>query len=178
MTRKTWINRTVFAAAGVALLTTALPLAAQQAGPRGPGAANGDPEQRIEMFFATFDADADGTVTEAEIEAGALARFVEADTNGDGVLSVEELVAAAEARRLEEQRRKVEGMVERLDANGDGVLSQEEMDEGRQASRMERMFERLDADGDGAITREEMAEARFMKHGKPGERGQHGHRNN
>lgn len=176
MTRKTWINRTVFAAAGVALLATALPLAAQQAGPRGPGA--GDREERIDMFFATFDADADGAVTEAEIEAGALARFAEADTNGDGVLSVEELVAAAEARRQDEQRRKVESMIERLDANGDGVLSQEEMDEGRQASRMERMFDRLDADGDGAITREEMAEARFMKHGKPGERGQHGHRKN
>ena len=67
MTRKTWINRTVFAAAGVALLATALPLAAQQAGPRGPGA--GDREERIDMFFATFDADADGAVTEAEIES-------------------------------------------------------------------------------------------------------------
>ncbi len=90
----------------------------------GPGAGFG-PMQAMAAnpVYKSFDADADGTVSAAELEAGITALHAKHDVDGDGALSAEEFAALfAEAKR---------GMAERpfamLDANNDGAIDADEM---------------------------------------------------
>lgn len=131
----------------LAMAVNALPIAAQDRGPmpRGP-----------QFEFADLDADNDGKVTPEELQAHAAARFAAADTDGNGTLSVEELIARQEVLRTERMQRGAERMIERMDQNGDGVLSADEMG----PRNGDRLFARLDADDDGAISEEEMTKAR------------------
>lgn len=108
--------------------------------------------------FEELDANGDGSLTLAEIEARAQARFAETDTNGDGLISAEEMTAAMDKAREGRAERRIRHQIERMDANGDGLLSIEEMAEGRRSPAS--MFDRVDADGDGVITEDEWAEAR------------------
>ena len=50
------------------------------------------------------DADKDGTVTQAEFAAAALARFDQADANRDGTISVEERREARQHKRHDRRR--------------------------------------------------------------------------
>ena len=126
------------------------------------------------MIFEPFDINEDGEITRDEIAEAAAVRFTEADANGDGMLSLEEMQAAAEERRAKRVQRGAERMLERADANGDGMLSLEEATAAREGGRFERMFDRIDADGDGVITQAEADEMRGRGHG----RGQRGHDQN
>lgn len=170
MTRTTTLTGALI----LALAGVSLPAAAQDRGdgPRGP---------RGPMFqFEEIDANADGKITQDEIDAHAAARFAEADTNGDGTVSQDEMLARMEAQRQERMAAGAARMIERLDANDDGVLSSEEM----QPRNSDRMFARIDANDDGEISAEEMEQARerfekrmddhkrFGEHRK-GERGGH-----
>ena len=55
----------------------------------------------MNVSFEEIDKNGDGFVTQAEVDAHRLARFAAMDTNGDGALSVEELVAAAKEVELD-----------------------------------------------------------------------------
>lgn len=73
--------------------------------------------------YKSFDTDADGTVSAAELEAGVANFHATHDADGNGALSAEEFAALfAEATR---------GMAERpfalLDANEDGAIDADEM---------------------------------------------------
>ncbi|WP_245216515.1 EF-hand domain-containing protein [Sagittula salina] len=157
-------------------------------GPRGAmgGAA-------LEQMITDADADGDGKVTKAEMEAAASKRFSDADTDGDGKLSAEELTAQAEAMRVARQEtrraKRTEAMIRRFDYDGDGALSQQEMQAMRPADLFDRMLERLDTDKDGALSTGEVQAAgermqdrraqrgeRFGRHEGRGERGENGHR--
>lgn len=164
--------RILFAAASGAALLATLPAMAQQGpGSREDGRRGQDGAQRIEMILERFDANGDGQITQAEVDAAAEARFAEADANGDGTLSVEEMIARAEARRMERLTTRIERMVARLDTDGDGALSADEMAERRDG----RFFDMLDADNDGVITGEELAERGPRGPGRFGMRDGHGH---
>jgi hypothetical protein len=102
----------------------------------------------VDAMFRMFDADRDGRVTAAEIDARRKARFAAADADGDGRLGAAEFDAM---RRATETER----MAARLDADGDGFLTEAEL-----AAREPRMLNRLDADGDGVLTRDEALTAR------------------
>lgn len=141
-------------------LCTALPLSAQQADapPRSPD-------------FATLDADGDGNITEAELQAQGDARFEAADADGDGLLTAEEIVARMDAERAERALRRAERMIEARDESGDGAISREELGN----ARAERMLERADRDEDGVISEEEFERAAERRgHGDRDKR--HGHR--
>ena len=103
--------------------------------------------------FETLDADGNGELTQAELQARGQERFAAADANGDGFLTQEEL----QARVGERASKRIERMIERRDANADGQLSLEEMspDEDRIAER----FARADKDGNGTISEAEFEEA-------------------
>lgn len=123
-------------------------------GPKGP-----------QIPFAELDADGDGKVTQAELDAHFAAHFATIDTDGNGTLSAEELAAEAQGKNAERMAKRTARMMERMDANGDGVLSLEEM----QPKNGDKMFARLDTDGDGAISEAEfeaMKAHRGKGHGK------------
>jgi Ca2+-binding EF-hand superfamily protein len=146
--------------AGAALVLTA---SAALADSRGDGDRAHGAERRAERIaamFDRFDADKDGVITEAEIEAARATRLAAADTNGDGALSAEEFTARAVARAAERAGR----MFARFDADGDGRLSDAEMQPRRGG-----MMAWLDADKDGTITRDEAMSAKRGHHGRPGE---------
>jgi Ca2+-binding EF-hand superfamily protein len=116
----------------------ALPAMAEQ-GPRGNPA----------MIFERLDADRDGAVTLAELEAMRAARFAERDANGDGRLDRDELLAGAAQRA----KRGVDRMMGRLDADGDGAITADEFaDAGRPGADPARLVGRFDTDGDGALS--------------------------
>ncbi len=153
--------------AGLALVLAASPLIAQERG--GPGRGMDRPE------FSEFDADGDGLVTQAEIEAFAENRFASLDTDGSGTVSKDEFVARAVTRATE----RAEAMFDRLDVDGDGSLSQDAIAAQRgRGPNAERIIARLDTDGDGAVSEEEF-EAMSERHARAGKRhGKKWHRNN
>jgi hypothetical protein len=115
--------------------------------------------------FDTIDADKDGKITAAEIEAHRLARFAAADTNSDGVLSADELSAFQMAQMAERMAEHTTRMLQWMDTDGDGALSATEMPGGEAPGRLAR----LDTDGDGAISKAEAeaaGEGRMKKHRK------------
>ncbi|GAB5437623.1 EF-hand domain-containing protein [Falsiruegeria mediterranea] len=103
--------------------------------------------------FQELDADGNGEITQAEMEAHRTARFAKADTDGDGKLSLEEATAKGQERAA----KRAEKMFERHDANKDGFLDAEELPKPRRAGKF---FDRMDKDGSGGISEAEFAEAR------------------
>ena len=135
--------------------------------------------------MAKIDINGDGTVTRAEAETAATARFAEMDLDTDGFLTQDEMRAFNMARRdeMREKRdemnddrprreRDPEKMAARMaemqakgaerfaaiDTNGDGQLSPVEF----AAPQMDR-FSKADANGDGSISPEEHAAARAYR---------------
>lgn len=113
-------------------------------GARGEHGHRGGPRgEMMRTMFDAVDADGDRAVTQEEIDAYRAARVGEADTSGDGALSI------AEFETLYQQftRGRMVDAFQALDADGDGQIAPEELD-----TRIARMVERLDRDGDGVLT--------------------------
>jgi len=104
--------------------------------------------------FETLDANGDGQLTRAELDAHMKAGFDRRDTDGDGVLSRSEL----EAQAHKNASNRLDRRIGRIDADGDGAISFEEMSEARGG----RLFERADTDNDGAINKAEFDEMRMQ----------------
>ena len=123
--------------------------------------------------FAALDADKDGKVTKAEMEAFRAARVAEVDANKDGLLSGDELAAMHLKMMTERANTMAAQMVAKLDTDGDKLLSASEL-----AARPgpERMFEMVDTDNDGAITQAEAdaAKQKMQERGGRGGKGHHG----
>lgn len=142
-----------------------------------------DMERRGGMMptFEMLDADGDGLVTEAEMDAykkaemdaRKAARFAEADTDGNGSLSAEEMSAKMPGKGEKDKKgekgserktERLEKMISRMDTDGDGEVSAAEMD----AMEKKSLFERLDTNGDGVLTADEFAAGADRGHGKGG----------
>lgn len=152
--------RTLAAPALAALLLgAAVPAFAQGLG--GPG-----------FDFATLDADGDGKITRAELDAARQGRIAGLDADGDGRISRDELIAHHTREAQARATRMAEAMMDSLDADGDGFLAAAEL-----AARPVpvRMFDRLDTDGDGAISQAEADAARDRMAQRGGHGGHGGH---
>lgn len=106
--------------------------------------------------FRKLDSNGDGTVTTAELEQGALARWTRSDTNKDGKVTAEEFEAQFAAHKQERFTKH--------DTNGDGQLERGEL-----AKLPEERFTALDADKNGKLSQAELAAMHPMgKKGKAG----------
>lgn len=110
------------------------------------------------MNIDTMDADKSGDISFEEFSKAAGDRFILADTNKDGKVTVEEMAAAIEKMRAENMAKR---MIEKFDANGDGALTQEEITTGQK-----KIFALMDKNNDGKVVKDEMP-----RHGKKGHHG-------
>jgi hypothetical protein len=124
------------------------------------------------LDFAAIDADKDGKITKAELEAHRAARVAAVDADKDGKLSATELKAQAMERAAARADEMVARMIERHDSDGDGLISAAEMAAGPAPGDI---FDRIDRDGDGAISmaeaeaaRDHMARRMGRHHGRGG----------
>ncbi|AWB47943.1 hypothetical protein HYN69_04910 [Gemmobacter aquarius] len=139
------------------------------------GMEMGDGMGPMAMFdFAAVDADKDGKVTEAELQAFRAAEVAGIDADKDGKITAAELKAMHMVRLEARATEMADRMIARLDADGDGTLTAAEL-AARPAPAG--MFGRIDADGDGAVTEAEIAAARekmMAMRGGDGEGGRRG----
>jgi EF-hand domain pair/EF hand len=98
-------------------------------------------------MFLEMDANHDGKVTQAEIEAFEAARAAEIDANHDGKITADEIQAFREKERAKREAARLA----RMDTNGDGTVSVQEY-EAAQTWRLARM----DRNGDGTIDEQDM----------------------
>ena len=121
-----------------------------EGGPDGPGGPGGRHEEEWHapvQILLRFDANHDGSVTRAEMEAGLKADFAEADTNHDGVLEPDE-VRAGNDKRWSEDASASSPLV---DWNHDGVVDFDEF-----AATARSLFDQMDTDGNGVLTPKEL----------------------
>lgn len=107
-------------------------------GQRGPGV--------MLKLLKTVDADADGAVTQEEIDTFKAAQVSGADSDADGALNIEEFDTIYRALT----RSRMVDMFQDFDEDGDGVISAAELDE-----RVGHIVERMDRNDDGAISQED-----------------------
>lgn len=147
--------------------TLAFAAIAAPQGHKGPG----------NMMLEEVDANQDGNITQAEIDAHRAAKkaemFAAADTNGDNLVTFAEFDAHAEAEKARREAERRQRHFEMLDADSDGFVTAAEMEaaEGRRGRRGGSMFDRLDADGDGVLTEaeREAAKAKWAERRENGE---------
>ena len=101
---------------------------------------------RIHPALAALDADHDGEISATEIQ-NAPAALMTLDTNGDGRLTIDEVLPDPMANAV--------GFVMRLDANGDRKISKNERS-GELARRYQELLDAADQDKDGVVTEGEL----------------------
>lgn len=122
----------------------------------GGGHHGGAPGERL---FEAFDANQDGTLTQAEVDQARQAKLAEFDADGDGSLDLEEY----QALWLDAMRERMVDQFQAHDDDGDGMVTAEEFGE-----RYSRIVSRLDADGDGEVTMDELRERAMRSHHRRG----------
>lgn len=146
------------------VLATLLATSALAEGRQGLGPMGGEMGPFGGVDFTDIDTNADGQLTLEELLAKPQQQFAAADTDGDGGISATELAEAMKAEMAARIDERATDMVERMDENDDGLLQPEEMSPagrrgGESGDMLEHMFEMIDADEDGVITEEEFDEA-------------------
>jgi len=113
-------------------------------------------------FWKEADSNSDGTITTEEMVAAVSARFKEADGNADAAITRAELLVAVENRANDGRTKRhagmfADGLVLRLDINEDGKVTLTEVE-----NRARKHFALADFNDDGKVEREEIA--RMMPH--------------
>ena len=160
------ISAALALALGATPLMAPVPALANQFG---QGGMMGQGPRMMEMMFdfAATDANGDGKVTQAEIQARRQAEIAAMDADADGLISQAELATFIGDRMQKMAERIAAERISTQDSDSDGKLSAGEM---QIPSMPGRMFERLDSDGDGALSEAEIDAMRK----RMAERGGHG----
>lgn len=118
----------------------------------GPGFGRG---QRSMFLLERFDRSGDGQISQEDIIAVRGERFGAFDTDGDGVLALEEY----EQLWLDTMRPRMVRSFQRLDVDGDATVTTAEFQ-----APFDGMVARLDRDGDGLINGNEVRETMRAQH--------------
>ncbi len=129
------------------------------------------PKPQRSSHFSKADADANGTLSRAEVDKSLprlAQKFDQIDTNKDGQLSRDEMKAGRKAHKhahkkgnkADRQVRAVERF-RHADANGDAKISRAEA--ATNAPRLAKKFDAIDADKDGQLTQDELRAYREAK---------------
>lgn len=133
-----------------------------------PGGARDEWHPPREMLIK-YDANHDGTLTRAELEAGLRADFARDDTNHDGHLDINEVRAVNQARWSADSSTTSP----LVDWNHDGFVDFQEF-----AAAPRSLFDQMDANGDGQLTPDELNPQHGQRpdggHGWGGRRGHGG----
>ena len=105
-----------------------------------------------------YDANHDGTLTRAELEAGLKAEFDSFDTDHKGCLSSAQVTAINEAR----VKADAAAASPLIDWKNQGCLDLEEF-----SATARSLFEQLDVNGDGKITQQELHPKRHQQRAAP-----------
>jgi len=100
-----------------------------------------------ERLFETFDANQDGTLTQAEVDQARQAQLAEFDADGNGSLDLEEY----QALWLDAMRERMVDQFQAHDDDGDGRVTVEEFGE-----RYSSLAQRLDRNDDGQVTQDDL----------------------
>lgn len=139
----------VISGLGIAIAATSMLASAR------PGGHHGDHAPRIQEL----DLNDDGEISTAEIESATANQALAIDTDGDGLISVDEITAMQERKR----QQHIANRLSKADANSDGSVSLAEFAEQHTARAL-----RLDRDGNGVISADEMRPQRSgNRPGKP-----------
>ena len=109
--------------------------------------------------FPQFDLNGANQLSKAELTAYAKAKakiqFYSADTNGDGALSLDELIA----QRAGKGYPRLQKMIDKVDTNSDGFVDFAEFqaNQERFGDLREKIFNKLDANNDNQLNAEEFA---------------------
>jgi len=98
--------------------------------------------------FSAIDTNDDGKMSRAEFQVSAALSFREADLDGDGRITREEVMLLERMAENERQKARAEHCRVNVDCNGDGAIDLEEFAN----YETNRLMERLDRDKDGKIT--------------------------
>ncbi len=117
------------------------------------------------LNFKKIDANSDGQITAKEVAQYRIDQFALRDTNADGYLTPDELVASIVERAKNRATKRVERLLKKRDSDGDGRISLAELP-GEKGSQ--KLFERFDTNGDGVISTDELRAAKKgFGHKKP-----------
>jgi Ca2+-binding EF-hand superfamily protein len=117
-------------------------------------------------WFKKADADANGTLSRAEVEKSLprlAGKFDQIDANKDGQLTRAELAAWKKAHKGE-RRAKAAERFRHADTDGDGAISRAEAE--KNAPRLAKKFDLIDANKDGKLTQDELRAYREAKRGR------------
>ena len=146
----------------VTILTTAILTVAIGAGAASAKGFGFKGPRGPEINFAEADANGDGQLTREELSAHARKAFDAADGDGSGALSATEIQAFVATQMQQKIADRSARMIEYKDDNGDGALSFDEMKPAER--KMQRMFKRLDKNNDGGISTDEFAKMKDRGH--------------
>lgn len=110
-------------------------------------------------MLAEADLNGDGTITRQEIEAYRNANAAQMDTNKDGFITTDEMQAYILAKMAAKAERMAAARIKAGDTDGDGRLSLAE-EKAVTEGRIDKVFARADTNGDGVISPDELTALR------------------
>lgn len=116
---------------------------------------DGDHGGKRGKHFEHMDTNGDGVITEDELSERAANLIEKADTDGDGAVSKDEMKAYHEARRKEWREKN------NADKNNDGVVDRTEFLE-----KAQERFDKMDKNGDGVLSEDERRSRRHHRRGR------------
>ncbi|MBT4889179.1 MAG: hypothetical protein HON65_06460 [Rhodospirillales bacterium] len=119
----------------------------------GHGMGYGMGNNHMQQMFETMDANQDGKITAAEMEATRNQRFSDADGDGNSMISLDEF----EGMWMSHMKPRMVDRFQMHDDDGDGNISADEMTE-----HMSKMTYWMDKNNDGAIEKDEIGRHRGM----------------